>query len=79
MEVVQIASNDKRKDSLAQLSSDPNNKFWTNDKTRFGFKMLMKMGWTEGKGLGRNEQGMSTYVKAIKNDEKSGIFLEILF
>lgn len=27
------------------------------DTDKFGYKMLMKMGWEDGKGLGKNEDG----------------------
>ena len=31
------------------------NKAWAEDKNKFAYKMMVKMGWTEGKGLGANE------------------------
>jgi Pin2-interacting protein X1 len=36
----------------AKLPPDPRNTFWASDTSKFGYQMLLKMGWTEGKGLG---------------------------
>ncbi|KAK2577251.1 hypothetical protein KPH14_003393 [Odynerus spinipes] len=48
---------------------NPRGKDWSNDTTKFGQRMLEKMGWTTGKGLGVNEQGMTEHVKMkVKND-----------
>jgi len=46
---------------------DPNNKFWANDTSSFAYKMMQKMGWTPGKGLGLNEDGQ---VKALSVEVK---------
>ena len=35
-----------------RFSIDPQNKTWKDDKDAIGFKLLSKMGWSEGKGLG---------------------------
>jgi len=59
--------------NLRHLSKDPQNKKWATDKSKFGYKMLMKMGWTEGKGLGMNENGMTDYVKTKTITEKEGV------
>lgn len=32
------------------------NSFWNIDFVDLGFKLLQKMGWKEGKGIGANEQ-----------------------
>jgi len=56
-----------------KISTDPNNKFWENDKNKFGMKMMMKMGWSEGKGLGKNEDGRADYIKTQANTTKSGL------
>lgn len=52
---------------------DTLNKAWKNDKTKFGLKMLQKMGWTEGKGLGKYEDGVSEHVKVAKKSNNLGL------
>lgn len=42
------------------------------DKSNFGRRMLEKMGWGDGKGLGRKEDGMSTHIKIKKRQENLG-------
>lgn len=54
-------------------SVDTQNQTWANDKSRFGFKMLQKMGWSEGKGLGRLEDGRTVALRAKKKDDKEGL------
>ncbi len=42
------------------------------DTSGFGFRMLAKMGWTAGKGLGRNEDGAAKHVQVERRDESLG-------
>ncbi|XP_018425414.1 PREDICTED: PIN2/TERF1-interacting telomerase inhibitor 1 [Nanorana parkeri] len=50
-------------------SIDPRNSTWSKDETKFGQKMLEKMGWSKGKGLGAQEQGCTEHVKVqVKNN-----------
>ncbi|XP_003455668.1 PIN2/TERF1-interacting telomerase inhibitor 1 isoform X1 [Oreochromis niloticus] len=50
-------------------SVDPRNSAWSNDDSKFGQKMLERMGWSKGKGLGRSEQGSTDHIKVkVKND-----------
>ncbi|XP_073480926.1 PIN2/TERF1-interacting telomerase inhibitor 1-like [Aquarana catesbeiana] len=50
-------------------SVDPRNSAWTKDDSKFGQKMLEKMGWSKGKGLGAQEQGSTEHIKVqVKNN-----------
>ncbi|XP_033001051.1 PIN2/TERF1-interacting telomerase inhibitor 1 isoform X1 [Lacerta agilis] len=50
-------------------SVDPRNSAWSKDESKFGQKMLEKMGWSKGKGLGAQEQGNTEHVKVqLKNN-----------
>ncbi|KAF7274343.1 hypothetical protein GWI33_012998 [Rhynchophorus ferrugineus] len=52
-------------------SLNPRGKIWAQDTNKFGQKMLEKMGWTHGKGLGAKEDGMVNHIKVnYKNDSK---------
>ncbi|KAH8320728.1 hypothetical protein KR067_007754 [Drosophila pandora] len=47
----------------------PRGKALYEDENRFGTKMLEKMGWSKGKGLGANEDGSQEFVRVrFKND-----------
>ncbi|XP_013166022.1 PREDICTED: PIN2/TERF1-interacting telomerase inhibitor 1-like [Papilio xuthus] len=59
----------RRKQKVINLRAK--NSEWSNDTNKFGQRMLEKMGWTSGKGLGANENGIVEHVVArYKNDEK---------
>jgi|AntAceMinimDraft_1070359.scaffolds.fasta_scaffold09113_3 splicing factor 45 len=38
-------------------------------------KMMMKMGWKEGQGLGKSDQGMTTPLMAKKDSSRSGVIV----
>lgn len=48
---------------------DPRNSAWSKDESKFGQKMLERMGWSKGKGLGKTEQGATEHIKVkVKNN-----------
>lgn len=46
---------------------------WANDKSRFGMKLMEKMGWKEGKGLGKEEDGCVESVKPQRMGSEMGV------
>jgi len=52
---------------------DHRNADWAKDTSAFGQKMLLKMGWKQGKGLGKNQQGTNTNLRAIRREVNLGI------
>ena len=59
--------------SKLKWSVDPRNTAWSNDTSQFGHKMLKKMGWEKGKGLGANENGLTEAVKLSGNKNTKGL------
>ncbi|XP_056120474.1 PIN2/TERF1-interacting telomerase inhibitor 1 [Rhinichthys klamathensis goyatoka] len=54
-------------------AADPQNTTWSNDESKFGQKMLERMGWAKGKGLGRSEQGSTENIKVKAKNNKLGL------
>lgn len=44
------------------------------DTQKFGYKMMEKMGWAEGRGLGAKESGQLTHVKVNRKKDTLGEF-----
>ena len=42
------------------------------DKSKFGYRMLEKMGWKEGKGLGAEEGGSTEHIPVQQKDNLLG-------
>jgi len=55
---------------------NPRGNFWSNDNDKFGKKLMEKMGWEKGKGLGANQNGMLEPVKIRHKDDSKGVGFE---
>jgi len=44
-------------------------------KVSVAMKLLQRMGWKEGEGLGKNRQGMATPIIHQKTDKRAGIIV----
>jgi len=62
--------------SRQKWSHDPRNTNWSNDKTKFGYQMLTKMGWSEGNGLGLNLTGNTSHISVNKRGSNAGVGLK---
>lgn len=49
------------------------NMAWASDTSKFGFKMLVKMGWSAGQGVGKDLQGQATHVKIARRSQNLGL------
>ncbi|XP_047493274.1 PIN2/TERF1-interacting telomerase inhibitor 1-like [Penaeus chinensis] len=56
-----------------QCFINPRGDAWSKDENKFGQKLMEKFGWSKGKGLGREEQGMTDCIKVLTKDNKKGI------
>uniref|UniRef100_A0AC34R1T0 G-patch domain-containing protein n=1 Tax=Panagrolaimus sp. JU765 TaxID=591449 RepID=A0AC34R1T0_9BILA len=56
-----------------KIAPDPQNLKWKNDDNKIGQKMMEKMGWKDGKGLGKDEQGMKNNIKLKANYTQKGL------
>jgi Pin2-interacting protein X1 len=55
---------------------DTKNATWKNDKTRFGYKFLSKFGWSDEKGLGKDESGTTSSIAVSKREDSLGLGAE---
>ena len=54
------------------MGADPQNTFWANDTSKFGRKMLERMGWADGQGLGADGRGSTTHVEVVRKSDNAG-------
>jgi len=55
---------------------NPRGNLWANDEDKFGKKLMEKMGWEQGKGLGLRQDGMVDPIKLRQKDNNKGIGFE---
>lgn len=63
---------------MSMALPDTLNVGWKDNKSRFGYKMLQKMGWSEEKGLGKKEEGIVAAVKLKRREDGLGLGMEKL-
>jgi hypothetical protein len=56
-----------------RIVKDPNNLLWSRDSSRFGYQMLKQMGWKDGGGLGRTEDGSASHIRVDHKVDMGGI------
>jgi Pin2-interacting protein X1 len=62
----------KFRDKILQGSGFSNLKF----ESEYGMNLMKKMGWTEGKGLGKEETGMATCIQMRRREDNLGLGFE---
>lgn len=55
------------------MSTDPNGNRWSTSEKNFGKALLKKSGWTEGSGLGKEQDGVVSHVKVSRKDDTMGL------
>jgi Pin2-interacting protein X1 len=54
------------------IPSDPRNLRWSNNEETFGFRMMEKMGWKRGLGLGAMSHGRTDALSAHMKQDMTG-------
>eukprot|EP00092_Neocalanus_flemingeri_P001378 GFUD01001470.1.p1 GENE.GFUD01001470.1~~GFUD01001470.1.p1 ORF type:complete len:459 (+),score=197.53 GFUD01001470.1:52-1428(+) len=54
-------------------SMNPRGTMWSNDDQKVGQKMMEKMGWEKGRGLGANGDGMVDHITLKHKDNNKGV------
>ncbi|EAT45046.1 AAEL003676-PA [Aedes aegypti] len=69
---VALPSMKMRQRKLCQIKQQPRAAPVYNDSSNFGVRMLEKLGWSEGKGLGKREDGMSAPILPKMKQDAEG-------
>lgn len=48
------------------------------DESKFGKKLMEKMGWEQGKGLGAKEDGIKEHIKIKFKDDTKGLIFSLI-
>lgn len=59
------------------IPTDPNNLSWAQDDSGYGARLLGKMGWKRGAGLGKREHGSTECIKPKLRTDFKGIGAEV--
>ncbi|GFU22348.1 hypothetical protein NPIL_664881 [Nephila pilipes] len=52
---------------------NPRGNLWMEDQNKYGHKLLLKMGWSQGKGLGKKENGITENIKVKTRTRNTGL------
>jgi len=52
---------------------NPRGNLWANDESKFGQKLMEKMGWEKGTGLGAKQDGMVDHITLKHKDNNKGV------
>jgi len=55
---------------------NPRGNLWANDDQKIGHKLMEKMGWEKGNGLGANQDGRTEHIKVKLKDNQKGVGFE---
>jgi len=55
---------------------NPRGNLWANDDQKIGQKLMEKMGWEKGNGLGANQDGRTEHIKVKLKDNQKGVGFE---
>eukprot|EP00919_Chromeraceae_sp_WS-2016_P030933 GHVR01073169.1.p1 GENE.GHVR01073169.1~~GHVR01073169.1.p1 ORF type:complete len:103 (+),score=22.17 GHVR01073169.1:38-346(+) len=62
-----------RRKAQKQSGTRHGEQFWEEEKSNVGYKLMQSMGWQTGKGLGKEEQGSTQYIRTKKKVDNQGI------
>ncbi|WWC66163.1 uncharacterized protein I206_100064 [Kwoniella pini CBS 10737] len=59
-----------------RIGLDPRNLSWSDDKSRFSYKHMTALGWTDNSGLGAGLAGNPNHIAVVRKSDQGGIGMD---
>ena len=71
-----MGNSDHLTDGAERLGADPRNLQWADDQSRFSYKHLQTLGWSDSQGLGNTFLGNPNHIIVSRKSDNGGIGMQ---